>query len=100
MLRVLLIVSGILSFIYFLRPDVFPNQRKVEDTLGISTINQVANAEIVRQAVMIRCINTQELPNSLNELYGNELSKDQLVDLDSLYTLTDKGDCSFELTAK
>lgn len=100
MLRTLLFFSGVLSFIYFLRPDVFPSKRHIEDTLGVSTINQVANAEIVRQALLIHCLNSQTLPSRLNQLYENELSKDRFVDLDSLYKLTNKGNCEFELTAK
>lgn len=100
MLRVLLFFTGILSFIYFLRPDVFPNRRQVENTLGISTINQVANSEIVRQALLIHCINKQKLPKTLNQLYEDELSKDKFIDLDSMYSFRDLGDCQFELIAK
>ena len=100
MLRAILFISGILSFFYFLRPDVFPTKRLIEDTLGISIISAAANAEIVRQALIIHCLNTQKLPSSLNELYKNELSNDKFVDLDSLYKVIDKYDCNFELKAR
>lgn len=98
MLRILLLLSGILSFIYFLRPDVFPSRRNVEDTLGISTISQAANMEVVRQALLIHCLNNGKLPNKLNDLYENELRQDKFIDLDSLYKLTDKNNCEFEIS--
>lgn len=100
MLRLLLFLTGLLSFIYFLRPDVFPSKRQMENTLGLSTITQAANAEIVRQALLIHCINHQKLPATLNTLYQDELSKDKFIDLDTLYNLEDKGNCEFDLTTK
>lgn len=100
MLRLVLLVSAILSFIYFLRPDTFPTKKQVEDTLGISTVGQLVNAEVVRQALIIHCINNQKLPTKLNQLYDNELSKDKYVDLDSFYLLKDKGNCEFDLEAQ
>ena len=98
MLRAILFLSGILSFIYFLRPDVLPTKLSVENTLGINTITAAANAEIVRQALLIHCINNQSLPSHLNELYENELSKEKYLDLDTLFSYTVEKDCDFELT--
>ena len=100
MLRAILFISGILSFFYFLRPDVFPNKREVENTLGISTISTAANAEIVRQALLIHCINNQNLPSTLNELYENELSKEKYLDLDKIFSYSAEKDCTFKLSPK
>ncbi len=100
MIRLLLFFTGVLSFIYFLHPDVFPTKRSLETTLGLSQINQRANAEIVRQALVIHCINTDKLPTSLNQLYGTELSKEKFVDLDAIYKLVRKTNCEFELKTK
>jgi hypothetical protein len=100
MLRLTVLISGILSFVYFLRPDVFPTRRSFENTFGITQISQLANAEIVRQALLIHCLNNQKLPQNLNQLYNNELSDDRFVDLESLYEFTNEGNCNFKLTAK
>lgn len=100
MLRAILFISGILSFFYFLRPDVFSFKREVENTLGISTISAAANAEVVRQALLIHCINNQSLPTTLNELYEDELSKEKYLDLDKLFSYSVGKDCTFKLSAK
>lgn len=100
MLRVIIFLSGILSFIYFIRPDTLPAKKAIGETLGVSKINQAVNAEIVRQALLIHCINKQKLPTALNQLYGDELSKEKFVDLDSIYRVEDKGNCDFELIGK
>ena len=100
MLRAILFLSGILSFFYFLKPQVFHSKLAVENTLGINTISAAANAEIVRQALTIHCINTQSLPSTLNELYENELSKEKYLDLDKIFSYSVEKDCDFELSLK
>ncbi len=100
MLRAILFISGILSFFYFFRPDVFPTKLNVENTLGISTISAAANTEIVRQALLIHCINNQRLPSTLNELYEEELSKEKYLNLDKLFSYSVEKDCDFKLSLK
>ena len=82
MLRLTLLVTGVLSFIYFLKPQYFSQVKPAgEKVLGIKTLNQAVNIETVRTALTIYCINKQTLPKNLNELYRDELSKEKYLDL-------------------
>ena len=100
MLRLTLLVSALISFLYFAFPQNFSFTKKVGDVLGISNIEAAANSQTVSTALNIYCINNGHLPNNLNELYKNELSKDKHLDLDKIYSLKVLKDCEFNLTPK
>lgn len=101
MLRLTLLVTGVLSFIYFLKPQYFSQVKTSgEKVLGIQTLNQVVNIETVKTALMIHCINKQILPTNLNELYHDELSKEKYLDLENIFYYKSGKNCEFELTPK
>ncbi len=101
MVKLFLLFSGVVSFLYFLKPQYFsPIQASGEKVLGIRTINQAVNIETVKTALNIYCINKQGLPNKLNQLYENELSKDKYLDLDAYFSYSPKMGCEFNLTPR
>lgn len=101
MLRLTLLVTGVLSFIYFLKPQYFSHVKTSgEKVLGIKTINQTVNVDTVKTALMIYCINKLSLPRNLNELYNEELSKEKYLDLDNIFFYYPGKSCEFRLTPK
>ena len=101
MVRLTLLVTGVLSLIYFLKPQFFSQVKPAGDkVLGIETLNQAVNIETVKTALTIFCINQQSLPGNLNELYSEELSKDKYIDLDKIFFYKPSEDCEFELRPK
>jgi len=101
MLRLALLISGILSFWYFLQPETFSGLKKSsENVLGITTLNQTVNIETVKTALLIYCINKQYLPRRLNDLYKEELSSDKYFDLDKNFYYKPLDNCEFELKVR
>ncbi len=100
MLKGLLLISGLLSLLYFLSPNSFPQKESYEKLLGITQAAQVANAETVKNAVTLYCLDNGQLPENLNILYEKELSKTNYLDLDKNYSIQGSSDCSFQIKAK
>ena len=100
MLRLTLLVSAIISFLYFAFPQSFTIVKKSGDVLGITKFEAMVNKQTISTALNIYCINNGHLPESLNELYKNELSKRSYLDLDKVYSLKKIKDCDFELNSK
>ncbi len=101
MFRLTLLVTGVISFIYFSKPGVFePVKSSGEKVLGIKTLNQGVNIETVKTALLIHCINKSSLPEKLNDLYQDELSKEKYLDLDKIFSYSIEGNCEFNLTPK
>ncbi|HSX57877.1 MAG TPA: hypothetical protein VLE47_01230 [Candidatus Saccharimonadales bacterium] len=99
MLRIIILLSGIISFLFFISPNYFPKKENLEKVLGVKTTTQALNASAVNEALTIYCINHGTLPKKLNDLFGNELNYAK-VDLDQLYTLENTSGCNFDLKAK
>lgn len=99
MFRLTLLVTAIISFLHFAFPQSFTFV-KTGDVLGINKIETAANLSVVETAVQIYCINNGFLPQKLNILYQNELSKKRYLDLDKNFELKNKQNCDFTLTAK
>ena len=101
MLRLTLLVTGVISFIYFFKPDVFePVKSSGEKVLGIKTLNQSVNIETVKTALLIHCINKNKLPEKLNDLYEDELAKEKYLDLEKIFSYSVEKNCEFNLTPK
>jgi len=101
MFRLITLASGVLSLIFFLKPQYFSSVKTSGDkVLGIKTLNQTANIETVKTALMIHCINKQTLPKNLNELYSDELSSEKYLNLEEIFFYSRGENCEFKLTPK
>lgn len=100
MFRLTLLVTGLISFLYFAFPQSMPNSDKIGQVLGVVQSESLINLPTVETAVTIYCINHQQLPESLNILYENELSKQKYLDLDQNYVYSKFSGCDFKLSPK
>lgn len=100
MTKLLIFTTGLLSFLHFIFPKAFVPSTKVGVVLGITSIEQTANIQTVKTALNIYCLNKQKLPERLNDLYGDELSKTPYLDLDSKYKFEKFENCEFSLSPK
>lgn len=101
MFKIALLLTGILSFIYFLKPTVFePIKTSGEKVLGVKTLNKAVNIGTVKTALTIYCIDKGELPVNLNDLYEEVLSKDNYIDLNTLFKFEPEDKCEFNLSPK
>lgn len=100
MLRLILLVTGIISFLHFAFPQNFSLKPKTGDVLGINQIEATTNYQVTKEALTIYCINNGTLPENLNKLYDSELSKSKFLDLDKIYYLQKLQGCDFELVSK
>ena len=96
-----MLVTGTISFLYFLFPGTFAkaNPDKDKDVLGVSKINAYVNKSSLETALLAYCLSEQSLPKSLNELYAGYLSEKRKLDLDKLfkYKVVSSDDCEYEL---
>ena len=101
MLRAFLLVTGIISFLYFLFPSLFAKVNPDKDVLGVSKINAYVNKSSLETALLAYCLSEQSLPKSLNELYAGYLSEKRKLDLDKLfkYKVVSRDDCEYELNS-
>jgi hypothetical protein len=103
MLKLSLILSGLLSFWYFLNPGSFAGLSQAGgEVLGARSVNQAANRQTVYIALLAFCLDKQTLPKDLNELYAAELSKEKRIDLNQLFRIESKSPaiCEFQLVSK
>ena len=100
MLRLTLLVTAIISFLHFAFPQNFAFVKKSGAVLGINQLEATVNKQTVATALQIYCINHSQLPNKLNDLFGNELDPKSYLDLDKIFLLKKIKDCDFELTTK
>lgn len=99
MLKISLIISGFLSFWFFLSPTNFSGfSDSAEKVLGVQSMNQAANERTVYTAVLVFCLDNERLPMDLNQLYEDELSDKMQIDLNSLFKLEEGSEtCEFRL---
>ena len=99
--RLFLFTSGLISFLYFLTPQSF-QKLGTGDVLGINKINMQMNKPPVETALVAYCLENLNLPNDLNDLYGDYLSKKVKVDLNNFfeYNVIDPENCQYTLTPK
>ncbi len=103
MLRLSLLISGLISFWYFLNPASFGAWSETGDkVLGIQSLNQAVNRQAVYTAVLAFCLDNQTLPENLNQLYEKEIDDKNKIDLNELYSMETKNSqtCEFQLTPK
>lgn len=100
MLKLFLLVTGLVSFLHFAFSESIPNSKKIGEVLGISKMSSLANFQVVSIAVNIYCLNKGHLPENLNILYQDELSKNNKIDLDSIFTFQKGQNCEFKLKPK
>lgn len=99
MFKLTLLVTVVISFAHFISPASFKVE-KFDNVLGLDQLGQNVNLAVVREGLLIYCINHQSLPSSLNELYKNELSDRLLINLDKIYSYSPQTGCDFKLTQK
>ena len=100
--RILIVISGIFSFIYFISPASFKKLNlKDKDVLGITSANAAINKGQVETALMLYCIDKSDLPNDLNALYGDYLDQKTKINLNQLYNykIEEKETCDYLLKA-
>jgi len=99
-IRLFLFTTGLLSFLYFLFPASFEKfDVNKGDVLGIEKRNAVVNKPTIDTMLMAYCINEGELPENLNDLYGEYLREERKLDLDKLYNykIIDENRCEYEI---
>lgn len=102
-IRLFLLTTGLLSFIYFLFPASFERfDVSNSDVLGIEKRNAMVNKPTIDTMLMAYCINEGELPKNLNDLYGEYLREQRKLDLDRLYSykITDSQSCQYTIIPK
>jgi hypothetical protein len=102
-IRAFLIISGLLSLVYFLAPEKFEFlNTKENDVLGIQKINAQVNKSPIETSLLMYCLDKKKLPNNLNTLYGDYLSEKIKLDLNKLfnYKVVNGPNCEYQLDLK
>ena len=100
MVRIIIILTGTLSFLYFLYPQTFDFlDTNNKDVLGIKQINAKINKSTIETALITYCLKDQKLPKNLNALYDGYLGYTIKINLDSLYKykIIDEKNCEYSL---
>lgn len=100
MLKLVIVVTGILSFLHFVNPAVFSIPKQSGKVLGINNIEEFANIKTVATAVTMYCLDKQKLPENLDDLYQSELSTTAYLDLNKYFNYQKLSGCEFNLTPK
>jgi hypothetical protein len=101
--KIFVITTGLLSFFYFVFPQTLSEVSVPDsDILGIRKINAQANRSSVESALTIYCLNDEDLPENLNELYKGYLDDKIKIDLNQLfdYKIVNRKDCDYTLQPK
>ncbi len=100
LIRLFLLITGLVSFLYFLSPSSFSGLNSEEgDVLGIEQRNAQFNKPTINTVLLAYCISEGGLPKNLNDLYDGYLKEERKLDLDKLYeyTVLDEQGCEYEI---
>lgn len=102
MIRFFLVVTGIISFLYFLFPGIFTQMKPQGDVLGIDNISALVNKQTVETALLSACLSEGQLPENLNYLYNAYLEPSKKTNLDDLfaYKIVESSSCLYTLSVK
>lgn len=98
--KIFLATTGLMSLLFFLSPEKFELfSAKDTDVLGIQKINAKINKSSVETALTLHCLDKNDLPKELNNLYGDYLDSKVKVDLEELfiYRILSSEDCEYSL---
>ena len=102
MLKAFLLVTGTISFLYFLFPATFGKLNPgTKDVLGVQKFNAQINKSTIETALLTYCINEGTLPEKLNGLYDGYLDAKARLDLEKLYDyqVLDPENCEYSVVA-